>query len=391
MTSQELEGNTLGRREFLGELGKFFLVSTTLTSITALVACQPQAVGEKTSVLTTPKKETKEIIIPWGDIVLVDNIPFLLRGGKRFTLPGGLEKYQYLTKMDKNGRRVVNNPSFDPARIPLGEVSQKPAIIDPFTGQLKINKMFGGEMSVFFGGMLTDRGDIYIVLKPEDDMFLAINGENGLEKNGWTGLDNLHFTYGKMQGLAWYEAKDTLTNPKHNIQAATEFLRVLKEAFPLVQFNVFGHSLGAYLALEAAREHMDAINNLFLLSGPLRGINGTLDKRALAQVGKQASKAFLGVEEQVSDYFFNLWEDKQYQKEIDDFSQRFVATGRGLVCATSKEDKVVPSESAILEGATNIILAEGSGLNLLGGHGVPLSSWVLINEANSIIGKNLVS
>lgn len=339
--------------------------------------------------MSSPKKETKEEIPFMGDIVVIGSTPFLLREGKKYKIPD-LNQYKKLTKMDQKGqRKVLVNPNIDFSRLPVSDVPQTPLIIDPFTGQIKKNKPFGGEINVYFAGMLTDARKIPDLINPTDEMFLEIKGKDGLEQKRWTLLDNLHFNYGK-RGLETYEAKDTIRDPRENIKAGVEFIKVLKEQFPLVQFNLFGHSLGAFLALQSAMEHMDAVNNLVLISGPLRGIQGNLDRRAEAEGLKLLIKAEWGTNEHVIDYLFDLWSSKSHQEKLDEFSTKFTSSGRGLFCVAAESDKIVPYQSALLNGAKNIVLT-GGGLNPLASHGAGLSDQNVKKEIINMVGENLAA
>lgn len=361
------------------------------TSIFFVFACaNPESFLKN---VPSSQKETKEDLSLMGDVVVVDNEPFLLRNGQRYLIPD-LNLYRRLTKMEQKGKRKIHlNPNVDIQRFPIGVVPQTQAIIDPFTGQIKRNKPFGGEVNVYFAGMLTDARKIPLttmdLINPTNEMFLEIKGEKGLGQKNWNLLDSLHFNYGK-RGLETHEAKDTIRDPRENIKEAIEFIKVLKEQFPLVQFNLFGHSLGAFLALHAAMEHMDAVNNLILISGPLRGIEGTLARRSEAQGLKLLIKTQWRTDEQVIDYLFDLWGNKAYQEKLDGFSTKFVSTNRGLFCAVAESDKIVPYKSALLKGAKNIVLT-GEGLNPLASHGVGLSDQNVIKETINLIGENLAA
>lgn len=342
-----------------------------------------------------------------GDVIFIDQKPYLLRAGKRYPIPD-IDRLVEYTKFAKYGGRVFREQrlSIGVDSIPLGEVPQEPTIIDPFTGDIKINKRLGGEMNIYVGGFLTDVGDVYNTSDPKKDIFLSIR--KGLEQDGWQDFDNLFFNYGqRMSGR--YETKDTARDPAENIKHALEFMQVLKEKFPLIKFNLIAHSLGGIFALACAMEHWDAINNLILINSPVRGFNGDDCQRRGAWILKQGLRLRLGMDEKVTDYLFSLWNNKTYQKEIEEFAEFMSGIGKRLIVIYTDGDRVVSPESAIIENA-ELLRLEGPTLEdecpvsifpprvniptlreIARRHGAPLKNPTVRNHIKEAIGKNLAA
>lgn len=332
---------TFSRRRFLG-------YGAALALTPALVACKtPEAPPSP-----TPTKE-KEIGPQEGDVVVTKDSSYLIRNGKKYSIPD-LSEYKRLTKFDKYGRKIFTG-QFDLDKYPLSKVPQMPLVIDLFTGLPKKDKSFGGEINIYFPGFLTDGGDPWIPLIPKQDAFTSLRKR--LEKNKWTDADSLFFTYSKKM-FDQYSPWDTMRNPEENIQYALEFFAKLKEDFPLVQFNLIGNSLGGLFALEVARKYPDAINNLILLSSPVRGINKTpIHSNGVGLVKKWLALRYLD-DEHVSDYLYDLWDNTDYQKELDQFVVTFTAMGRKIHSFASENDVIVPKESSDLPGVTTKIPSE---------------------------------
>ncbi len=214
-------------------------------------------------------------------------------------------------------------------------------------------------MLIYFSGFLSDGG---IPLNPHisrEDSFVTLRGK--LEQKKWKWENSLFFTYGKKM-LNEYSPWDTAKNPEENIQYALEFFATLKEKFPLVQFNLIGNSLGGLFALEVARKYPDAINNVVLLSSPVRGINNNIVNSIASGFLKKALALRYADEEHVSDYLYDLWDNKKYQQELNEFVSSFTAMGRKIHSFASESDLIVPKESSDLPGVTTIIYGEKKGI-----------------------------
>lgn len=335
-----------GRREALSRFAAFGAVAATTPF---MLSCDAQRPDVKPFI---PKERSS--LPQEGDIVFYNNDYFLLRNGKRYPIQKeALETYKRLTKFDKFKRRLIVGSFENVQRLPLGIVPDKPAIIDPFTGDIKVNKSQGGEMNIFFSGYTDATIAQYDGFIHVDRTFSELRGKDGLEKGKWKDVDSLYFTYGVRNKK--YEVKDTIQDPREVIKQVDAFMKEMKEQFPLVQFNLIGHSLGGLYAIEAAKRHADAINTVVVVSAPVRGLEPTIDKKFVkVPAVRTLLQTALGVEERVIDYLFSLWEDKKYQHELDIFSQAFVASGKILISAASKDDQIVPAESSELLGAKKL-------------------------------------
>lgn len=386
-----VEAQRFSRRDFLA------LPGTTAAAV-LLAGCETQA--QESS--TTPSSHEQEDVPQMGDIVTAGDKAFLLRSGLLYPVPN-LDTYKRNTKFEQYGRKAFSLKAGDLQGYPLGIVPNLPTIIDPFSGGLKNNKRLGGEMNVYFGGFMTDGGDVYDVMKPEKDMFIDLR--NGLKSKGWDPiLDTIFFTYGEKsetKGVAQYEGKHTARNPRQNIKLALEFFQTLKERFPLCQFNLIGHSLGAVFALEVARLHADAMNNLILINGPVKGIERKDDKENVIRGLKAYTFFKFGFLEQATDYLFEIWENEKYQRELDDFVSSFTKKGRKITDIVDENDLVVPPESCYLEKAAVIKIPRSSEIKTspvldIGklreagvAHGRPLKLQAVIDKVGEQFGYDL--
>ncbi len=371
-------GGEVSRRNFVRDL---FIVIAAL----ALPGCEASATTTPATVLGA---KTSIGGLQMGDVITVDNETFLLRLDKAYPILD-LEEYKKSSKLAEYGRRIVPTGREILSQYPLGRTLPLSylGIIDEFTGGLKNPKQFGGEMNVYFAGFMTDGGFVSEIVEPGKTTFVQIR--QALQSQNWKLLDSLFFTYGE-KGFDQYNAKDTAKNPAENITFAQEYLKTLKATYPLVQFNLFGHSLGGIFALEAARENPDAVNNLILINSPIRGIEGTWDRRAKTKILTRFLKPYVG-DEQVSDYLFNLWEDKTYQADLEKFVESFTKMGRNFITISADDDPIVPKESSTVKGAKHRSLTVGSVElgNSLEAHGRPLKDKTTKEFLVQTVGENI--
>ena len=281
----------------------------------------------------------QEHFFQMGDVVIVDREHYLLRQNQSHPILD-LEKYKRFSKLTEYGRKILPASTDLFARYPIVQPNKLTdlGLIDPFSGEFKDQKQFGGEMLVFFGGFMTDEGMPYSEILPDEDTFVEIRKK--LRKTNWHARDALFFTYGE-KGLNKYQSKHTVRLPQDNITNALEFFEKIKSLFPLVQFNLIAHSLGGIFALEVARRHQDAINNLILVNSPIRGIEQTFARRVETRFARQILKPMIG-DEQVSDYLFSLWSNQLHQKTLDGFATSFIRSGRSLMVVIAEDDPIVP-------------------------------------------------
>lgn len=325
-----------------------FLVASFLPLLRSLKSPNHQWRSDQDRFLTKERSHTPIE----GDVVVFGRNHYLLRNGERYLIPD-FERYRYLSKLDEYGRRAFVNPGREYADLPRGEVPGGWLTLDPFTSQPKANKPFGGEINIFFPGFLTDGGVLFESLEPTKKLFRTLRGEGGLGSLGWKEGDEFFFTYG-VGGVEVFNARDTAQHPLKTIQDALDFIQVIKEHFPLVQVNIFAHSLGTVPAIEIAKRHQDVINNLVLISGPVRGLRRSfLDWRMTVWEATRQGLKTLGIDEKVSKYLFDLWSDKDHQRELDEFVGWFTSLGKRILEFGSEGDLIVPKESMLLRGKNN--------------------------------------
>lgn len=324
-----------------------------------------------------------------GDVIVSGENSYLLRDSRFYPIPD-LERYKTNTKFGKYGRKSWSLDTGSFPQLPVRELQATSNVFDSFSGQFKRGRPLGGEINVYFPGFMTDKGIPYDIIRPEEDTFVDIREK--LKERNWQLFDSIFFTYGKraINKFSEYQASDTSKSVGANIEHALEFMRYLKEIFPLAQFNLIAHSLGGIFALEVARKHGDAINNLILINSPVRGIDGNPVRRVQAQAAKLALKAYLG-DEEVSDYLFDIWGKEGYQKDLVEFGESFTQTGRGLTIVTAEDDPFVPTESTVIKGADIVSIKVGSVpiINSLVAHGRPLKDEHVVKAIAEKIGENL--
>ncbi|MDO8461136.1 MAG: hypothetical protein Q7S38_01695, partial [bacterium] len=99
-------------------------------------------------------------------------------------------------------------------------------------------------------------------------------------------------------------------------------------------------------------------------------------------------------------YLRQLWKDKAYQGELDDFVKSFKRSGRNIRSIISDADSIVFTEEAYLPGATTVIQAGGrknaleritSIFTLLKDHALSQNDPGVQEEVAGYIGENLAA
>lgn len=259
---------------------------------------------------------------------------------------------------------------FPPQSIDVGNV------FDDFSGQLRRGMPNGGEMNVYFGGMWTSRGfPLDGSINLDKDPFVEIRRK--LMEQNWQLFNSSFFTYNAF-GLKEYKRGDTLKPVPENIRAAIAFLERLKKRFPFVQFNIIAHSLGGIFALEAAKRHMDIVNNLILIDVPFGGLDTSAD-----DVKKALSKMKISLEDNPVTYLDRAKKDKDRPRELDRFGEVFRGKGRKLTVIRSEGDPIA-KDSKDIKGASLVVLRGG-------GHGSALENEEVNNVIPRTIGPNLAA
>lgn len=356
------------RREVLAGLGA-----------TILTACSNISQTEQ-----SVKKENDPKIIQPGDIVVSPTTPYLIRANVSQMVPD-LQKYLDYTKYKKY-RGEVHHPDQDTLEDILDRYPPKkvvvPDVFEEFSSQKRVGMPYGAEGLVLFGGILIPLA----VANLDKDPFVDIRKR--LEFLKWRLQNSNFFTY-TAGGRKEYKREDTLRPVGENIRNAITYFDVLERQQPFVQFNVIAHSFGGILALETVRRHVGIINNLVLISSPVRGLDSSSSVATSA-----IEKIFLG--DNPTNYLFNIWKDPKYQSDLDKFGEAFTKKGRGLTVIVSENDPIAQKESAMIKGARLVVLHKGIFDFLdrslsLDPHGAPLYSKLVLDLIAEIIGVNLAA
>lgn len=356
-----------------------FLQSASALSLTALV---PHINVANILAMETPQM---------GDVLQVGREAFLLRSNKAYLIPD-LEQYIRNTKFNGYGRKIhpVSRSVLSQYQV-ISKFDSRPLIPDPVTGELKNAKPFGGEMIDFYSGIFTSEGIPHDQVVPERDTYKYIIDDLEERKNFKVG-DYLFYNHGAGQ-FDKFTPKDTLRPPEENIEFALSRAEQIKNSCPLVQLTAVGHSFGSVIALEVARKHPDLINNLILINGPVRGIEWNFLREGLRNIVRPLIRPFVG-EEYVTDYLAKRWENKTFQRELEEFVRNFTGMGRDLTVVIAENDPIVPKASALLPGALTITLTVGDPrLNFTEyprEHGLPLKHSKVVPMISNIIGDNLI-
>lgn len=361
-----------------------------------------EGIGYAVAVVTTlflagcESAEAKAKVISPGDVAKLRNEAFRLvinNGSKgRYKIPD-LPKYLEYIKASEYGVRQIDIQSATAlGEFPLKQAPTEPIILDEYTGDQKDSKKEGGEFIFLSGGLYTNDQlptSSNSNMRP-DNMYVALR-KALREKGDFGPRDILFNTFGK-EYLEMYTLQDTLRDPAENIRLAIEQFEQLMLDFPLAQFNLIGHSLGGRIMFEVARKYPWAVNNLILLSCPVKGIDPFLGRPALQYIKQQypVIASFFG-DEKVSKYFFDLWDKRQ---EIDDFGESFTKSGKKIMVIYAPGDPIAGKGNAEIKGAENIMLPSKGpsflGLSFdLNAHGRPLTDPIAINAVERKLGKNL--
>lgn len=337
-----------------------------------------------------------------GDVIIIEGAPYLLGSSKRYPIP---LTYPKNSKLERYGRRMLGIGGEQFAHYPIVDPSRQLTIIESITnlhpnleerervGRMISKKLHGGgEMLLFFPGFLTDEGEPFSPFFPRLDTFTTFI--QGLSSRGWQFWDSLFFNYGEDIWLDRYDIKNTLRDPAENIRHSKKFLATLKEELPLIRFNIIAHSLGCIFALAAAAEHPERVNNLVLINGPLKGLEKTAQRVVEVTALKGKVAGYGG--EKVTDYLFNLWGNKAYQKWLGDTVRFLRSIGIRVTAVVDEGDGIVPPGSSFIEEAETLTIRTGEKIGLLpeyekgfANHGRPLKYKEAIDSIGEKIGQDL--
>lgn len=352
-----------------------------------------------------PISERERTIKP-GDAAYADGTFYLSRNGRLYSFSlQDFAEYRRVTKFDMYGRKVISGPrsmieGYKIEQI-LASSDIRAGYLDLATNVYKNPKNKGGEAIRFFSGFTDASGVPYNPVRSKET-FSIIRGGMCLAQDGWTEWDMYINTYGE-SGLEEFDIKDTIQDPKISIEKSAEIAGKVYEDQPGLQDNYVCHSLGGVIALDMVMKYPDCVNNLVFLNSPLLGFRPTADRRLIQKALPWYLRAKYGVDiqENATEFLFKRWEDKKYRKKVEEFVKEFTAQGKKIVCISVGEDPVVPTESAFLPGAENILIGEERIYSLLNGkdredaiknfpkHGEVLWHPKVLETIRRTIGKNL--
>lgn len=301
------------------------------------------------------------------------NTYYLVGKKKVFPMsPRDFEEYRYKSMFDERGRRVFVNKGVELLDLPRGKTRDKSPLIDLYTGDVKFSSEV---LNLFIPGSLTEGGIMHSPI-PLQSLHPAIQG--GLSELGWTQFHTLYFTWGKKE-LKEFSAADTVKDPEETSQNIFEYMDYLEENLPYTQLNTFEHSYGVVVGDEMAKRYPHMINTRVTVSGPSRGLDKIgfviippFDIPIPRGIAAYIFSGFLraaGIDERMTARLFSNWNDKKYQRELDESAATFEGMGRAHLDLTSVDDLIVPVESTLRRGK----------VNELNGRRVP-SAWKLLLE-----------
>lgn len=288
---------------------------------------------------TTVVKE-RENVPTQGDVLFDGKTHYLLRSGRVYPLSKGLDIYNRNSRAKEFGSRVFVVSSSTVNRFPLGNI---PSLIQlDQIGDIKANRSLegGGQKNIYFSGFMNDLGETFQEFRL-NEVFGDIQEE--LATNKWSESDRLFYTYGS-EGIHGYDIWATMRDPWENVKLASELINRFKEQFPLERFNLIGHSLGAFILFFAAEDHLDAINNLILLNGPILGLPSTL----WSTVGSQILSQIYG--DKAGKELLRLWGDSKHREHVKKILSQAKSIGNRIYTFGTENDLIVPPESSMLDG-----------------------------------------
>lgn len=361
-----------------------------------LSACESPPEPSKIQEQKRKRAREYEGVFMDGDVFFADGSFFLPRAGSIYWFSRDeFEEYRMVSKLDAHGRKIFIAQKPQEKIVVASSVREE--LIDNI-GNTKRPKPWGGEILLPVSGFLDDESvPIPYATMIVDKTFARIKGDKGLASLGWDHiLDAIYFTYGAPDNFKQYDSVQTAVELEISINRAEQFIDRMIREHPLAQFNAIGHSLGALLILFMMRKHPGVFNNAVLFSVPARGLEPTDAMLKKLELVHEALKK-VGIEEYLTQSLLGLWHNREYNEELDAFTQKFVGMGRGLYSIIAEDDGVVDPRSAHLKGAVNIVLPKSGFIqNILDpfglkSHGRPLIDDVSGETVKKAFGKNLAA
>lgn len=289
-----------------------------------------------------------------GDLLLEKNgSRWYLRDGKRSEVPN-LERFQ--TNVQFNRQKYEIPPEIS-KRIPEGQDPAKEL------GKFLIKDKF------------LDWDGHFIEPHPEGSVLLLfVKGWHSqtwmelgfpkmkefLGKYGWTEGRMAEFTYNAQKlpgdglGLAPYSKDHTTVSPVSSCQYLEWQIERYKKMLPWTNIILIGHSLGGWLAFNAAWHQAEAVRAVITLDSPLKGV----DKTKIGDKGEELLRQLWG--DDVAQFLLISNETTRFVAERQ--SQFLIEHGVDVFTFASTDDIFVSHEVAFLENGSQGLA--GSPLNL---------------------------
>jgi pimeloyl-ACP methyl ester carboxylesterase len=233
-------------------------------------------------------------------------------------------------------------------KIPVGEVPEPKGVKElgwlDWDGRLVEFQPYGGRMIIFMGGY---GGSSF----SQSEAFRWIKEK--LVEKGWRRTQFLEATYkidinalprGEIKPQD-YQPEDTKLDPMLSVSKLRLELRRYKELLPLTKFILIGHSLGGFIAFEAALAHTDAVEAVITLDSPLKGVDRSFWSESVDKIIID----FMGKE--VGEYLVKIGDDPATAEIVENKAKKLRSQGVRVFTITNKDDIFIPSWVAVLENS----------------------------------------
>lgn len=224
-----------------------------------------------------PESETPLRFLPGDVITGPDWAPWYLRNGQRYKI-NNWDEFAQKQRFNRGIHKEL--PQWVLDRIPVGQdpsadqARRYGGVID-WDGALKEHQPDGGRMIIFIGGYSS-------TLTTQQEAFENI--KRRLIAQGWSNKQFLEASYHVDQNTqiggevipGSFTEEETRFHPLVSVDKIALQINRYKVMFPETKFILVGHSLGGFLAFNAAQGHPDVIESVITLDGPLKGVDGSL-------------------------------------------------------------------------------------------------------------------
>lgn len=321
-----------------------------------------------------PQEKTK-LSFKASDLITTDNkIWWYLRNKSRYTI-NDVRKFRKNILSTPKQSKI---PSWMLEQIPVGQEKHKgQEFFTDWNGKPIETQPDGGRIVIFIPGWGSEQNTA-------EAAFFKIR-EKLLEK-GWREPQLPHTTYNT--GFDFrkreinpqpYTQDDTKRHPPQNISSLNLLIKYYKENLPRTKIILVGHSLGGFLALNAAFNHPDAIETVITISSPLKGIDDTIVQEACkfltenfdldilspvrptllpTEILKEALESALCSQilrplvelmgTDAAEYFLELGQNPTKKREIEEKTKKLQSHGVQVFTFGSLNDKLITPAHSIL-------------------------------------------